>query len=155
MALLNWLLLVGALAVIVWKVGTSVSPAAIAKMETASYPVQAVRFINDHGINGRIYNAYNWGGYLVLNWYPNRQVFIDSRADVYRDEFIEQYMETYLVRPRWRDVLDKYAIDYALLESRGPLHVLLDASGEWRQLYGDEVAVLLARVGKSKAGDRP
>ena len=72
-------------------------------MENASYPVQAVRFINDHGIKGRIYNAYNWGGYLVLNWYPNRQVFIDSRADVYRDEFIEQYMETYLVRPRWRD----------------------------------------------------
>ena len=47
-------------------------------------------------------------------------------------------------------LLDKYAIDYALLENRGPLHVLLEASGEWRQVYGDEVAVLLRAWGRTE-----
>jgi hypothetical protein len=152
MAVLNWLLLLGAYAFFAWRVGDFLSPAKLAEVEAAHYPVQAVRYIKDQGIKGRIYNAYNWGGYLVLHWYPERQVFIDSRADVYRDEFIEEYMEAYLVRPRWRETLDKYSVDYALLQNQGPLHLLLKASGEWREVYADKVAVLLARAGLAGGG---
>ncbi len=152
MVLPTWFLVLGAFAVIGLKLGSSLSPAAIAGVQAAYFPVEAVRYIKDHGINGRIYNAYNWGGYLVLNLYPEGRVFIDSRADVYRDEFIEQYLEAYYVRPRWRETLDKYAVDYALLESQGPLPILLRTSGEWREVYRDKVAVLLARTGQPGAG---
>ncbi len=152
MILPTWVLVLGAFAVIVWKMSNSFSPAAIADVQAAYFPVQAVRYIKDHGIKGRIYNAYNWGGYLVLNCYPERQVFIDSRADVYRDDFIEEYLEAYYVRPRWRETLDKHTVDYVLLESQEPLPILLKASGEWREVYSDKVAVLLARVGKPGAG---
>ncbi len=146
MILPTWVLVLGAFAVIAWKVSISLSPAAIADVQAGYFPVEAVRYIQDHGIKGRIYNAYNWGGYLVLNWYPERQVFIDSRADVYRDDFIEQYLEAYYVRPRWRETLDKHGVDYALLETQGPLPILLTTSGEWREVYSDKVAVLLARI---------
>ena len=106
----------------------------------------------EHDIRGRLYNAYNWGGYLVLNFYPERLVFIDSRADVYRDSFIEEYLETYYVRPRWRETLDTHAVQFALLENQGPLHILLSTSGEWHEVYGDEVAVLLKRNSMAGVG---
>ncbi len=149
---LNWLLLLVAFGTITWRLGVSLSPARISEVQASYYPVDAVRYIDEHDIKGRIFNAYNWGGYLVFRWYPGRQVFIDSRADVYRDQFIEEYMEAYHVRPRWRETLDKYDVDFALLESQGPLHVLLKASGEWREEYSDKVAVFLAREARPDKG---
>jgi hypothetical protein len=155
MILPTWVLALGALAVIGWKVGNSFSPAAVAEMQAAFFPVQAVRYIKDHEIKGRFYNAFNWGGFLILNLYPERQVFIDNRWVVYRDDFIEEYLEAYYIRPHWRETLDKYAVDYALLESQGPFAILLKTSGEWREVYSDKVAVLLARIGKPEPGSAP
>lgn len=152
LALLNWLVLALAGILLAAGVADSISPQAIAKVQDAGFPVQAVAYIKAHAIEGRIYNAYNWGGYLVLNFYPERSVFIDSRADVYRDEFIEEYLETYYVRPNWRSTLDQHAVQYALLEYNGPLHILLTTSGEWREIYSDPVAVLLERQTPPSSG---
>lgn len=142
----TWLILAAAYGLLGASVADSLSPKSIDRVQQASYPVFATQFIQEHRIQGRIYNAYNWGGYLVLNFYPEQRVFIDSRADVYRDSFIEEYLETYYIRPRWRETLDKYAVQFALLENQGPLHILLRTSAEWREIYSDDVAVLLERI---------
>ncbi len=143
---LNWTLLLTVGAIIVARLAATVPNDAVLAFQRQYFPVGAAAFIEQHGIDGRIYNAYNWGGYLILRWYPERLVFIDSRADVYRDQFIEEYLEAYYVRPGWRQTLDRHAVDYALLEANGPLQILLLTSGEWRELYRDEVAVLLQRI---------
>lgn len=143
---LNCLVLLAVLSSISLKVAEAVAPEATLAVHRQYFPVDAVRYIEENDIRGRIYNAYNWGGYLVLHFYPERLVFIDSRADVYRDEFILEYLETYYVRPGWRETLQRHDVAYALIEANGPLHILLEASGEWRVLYRDEVAVLLERI---------
>jgi hypothetical protein len=48
-----------------------------------------------------------------------------------------------IVRPF--EVLDKYRIDYALLEPDQPLVYVLRRSSNWRVLYTDQVAILLER----------
>jgi hypothetical protein len=41
------------------------------------FPVEAVRFLQEHGIRGPLFNTYEYGGYLI--WQGER-VFIDGRA---------------------------------------------------------------------------
>jgi hypothetical protein len=79
----NSLLLLGAfLALWLWVAGkAATNEAAIA----ATYPVAAVDFLFDNDLaQGRLFNSYGWGGYLIWRKLP---VFIDSRADVYGDDF--------------------------------------------------------------------
>ncbi|MHB1132256.1 MAG: hypothetical protein ACYC4L_07675 [Chloroflexota bacterium] len=146
LVLVNWLVLLAALGGLAWQVKNSLEPTSIDAVHNSYFPAAAVRYIEEEGLSGRIYNAYNWGGYLVLQFHPQRAVFIDSRADVYRDAFIEEYLEAYYVRPGWRETLAKHQVDYALLERTSSAAVLFTASGEWREVYADEVAVLLART---------
>jgi hypothetical protein len=44
------------------------------------------------------------------------------------------------------EVLDKYRIDYVLLEPKQPLGYLLQHSPTWRPIYTDKVAVLFERT---------
>ena len=50
----------------------------------------AVEFLRAHPESGAIYNDYGWGGYLIWKLYPQRKVYIDGRADVYGDAFMEE-----------------------------------------------------------------
>src|SRR4030095_9251321 len=63
--------------------------------ESKRYPVAAVNVIKNEQLKGPMFNDYNWGGYLFWSLYPERQVFIDGRADVYSDSFLFDYMNTY------------------------------------------------------------
>ncbi|MHB1004410.1 MAG: hypothetical protein ACYC3S_02065 [Chloroflexota bacterium] len=144
---LNALILVAAIVGAGVRVAESLPNEASLKVQREYFPADALTYMRQNNIGGRVYNAYNWGGYLVLQGYPQQLVFIDSRADVYRDAFIEDYLETYYVGPQWRDALERYNVEYVLVESKGPLQSLLVASKEWRELYRDDVAVLLARAG--------
>ncbi|MCA9935483.1 MAG: hypothetical protein KC415_16220, partial [Anaerolineales bacterium] len=102
------------------------------------YPLTAVDYLQSSGLaEGRGYNSYNWGGYLIWRGLP---VFIDGRADVYGDDFMVYYRRTMDLRENWRDPLRDYDVDYIIMERGSDLFTLLDASGEWREVYADDVA---------------
>jgi len=108
------------------------------------YPLAALDYIESAGLSqARMYNSYNWGGYLLWRGY---RVFIDGRADVYGDEFINEYLLAYQLRGDWRQPLEKYSVDYVLIESRASLATLLTESADWEKVYEDEVAVVFTRV---------
>lgn len=107
------------------------------------YPMAALDYVEKSGLGQtRMYNSYNWGGYLLWRGY---EVFIDGRADVYGDDFINEYLLAYRVRSDWRKPLDKYGADYVLIESRASFATLLEESLDWEQVYRDEVAVIFVR----------
>ncbi len=102
------------------------------------YPVTAVDYLESSGLaEGRGYNSYNWGGYLIWRGLP---VFIDGRADVYGDDFMVYYRRTMDLRANWREPLQEYDVNYVIMERDSELFTLLDASGEWREAYADDVA---------------
>jgi hypothetical protein len=112
-------------------------------VEARRYPVAALEYIETHGLAGqRMYNSYNWGGYLLWRGYP---VFIDGRADVYMDAFMDEYVLAYQLRGDWRRPLEHYAVDYVLIESGASLEALLEASDEWTRVYRDDLAVIFIR----------
>jgi hypothetical protein len=114
-------------------------------VESRHYPVAALAYLQEQGLEAaRIYNSYNWGGYLTWRRIP---VYIDGRADVYGDAFMEQYVRAFQVRDDWRAPLDAYDVEVVLIERDGSLAVLLDESDEWQRIYQDDLAAVFTRTG--------
>ncbi len=138
---LNWILLL----VIIGTAGVWVGNQIITNDETIAerYPVYAVDYLEQtEQADKRIYNSYNWGGYLIWRGIP---VFVDGRADVYGDEFLHNYRLTYDLTDRWQEPLDQYGVQLVLMESGSPLANLLEASSAWQLSYRDDVAVIFSR----------
>lgn len=107
-------------------------------------PVKAVQFIKDAGIKGRVFSVYHYGGYLINQFYPEQLVFIDGRADLYGDKFIQEYLEIVEARAGWKEKLEKHQIDYVILARKSALVELLQTSADFKLIFEDEVnAVLL------------
>src|SRR3989337_755630 len=61
------------------------TPELVAKYSERFYPAKAVQWIEANQPSGRMFNNYNWGGYLSWNLraYP---AFVDGRTDLYADK---------------------------------------------------------------------
>ena len=106
------------------------------------YPVAAVDFLQEQGLV-RGYNSYNWGGYLIWRGLP---VFVDGRADVYGDPFLQLYRQTFEGQVGWERPLDDYAVQYVLIERDAVLAQLLATSPRWTEAYQDELAQIFTRT---------
>lgn len=115
-------------------------------------PVKAVDFILREGIEGRMFNTYHYGGYLIYRLYPRQQVFIDGRADMYGDLFIQDALAIYQGSSQWKERFEHYGIDYVICESEAPLRQLLLEEGHFRRVFDDGMhSVLVRDVGKFRS----
>ena len=109
------------------------------------YPRAALDFMQRQHLNGRIFNHYVWGGYIEWNA-PELKPFIDGRADVFVHKGVfDDFVKATAIEESL-DILNRYRIDYALLNPNQPLAYLLEHSPEWRMIYSDKVAVLVERT---------
>jgi hypothetical protein len=113
------------------------------------FPVAAVtEFVEskqaEQSLHGEMFNAYGWGGYLMLEL-PERKVFIDGRNDFYGRDLVEEFNTVDDTRPHWEQVFDKYNVGWTLLPQKHPLNSLLALHTDWKRVYADDVAVIYAR----------
>ena len=135
----------GILAVMVgWIVFSFPTQADLEQQLRQRFPAAALEYMQHEQLTGRILNEDWWGGYMEWNT-PGLKPFTDSRADifVYNGAF-EDYISALRIRQPFA-VLDKYHIDYALLEPNEPLVYVLKRSSNWLVIYSDNIAVLLKR----------
>src|ERR1019366_4176179 len=130
------------------------SAAQLQQKESEQYPRAALEFMQRQHLNGKIFNLYEQGGYIEWNA-PELKTFIDGRTDifVYNGTFDDYLSAIWIRRPFY--VLDKYQIDYVLLEPNLPLIYLLEHSPAWRLIYSDKVAVLFERTPATAAAPAP
>jgi hypothetical protein len=114
------------------------------EFDARKFPVAAVKFARAAGVKGRLYNAYGWGGYIVLAW-PQQPVFIDGLANFYGTQIFRDYRHVAELRPAWRDVLDRWNVDLVLDHAGSALVHELKRDAAWREVYRDDVAALLQR----------
>lgn len=108
------------------------------------YPKAALAFMQQQHIRGRIFNQYKFGGYMELNA-PEYKTFIDGRADlfIHKGTFYE-YLRATALRDSF-EILDRYGVEYVLIEPDEPMVYLLKHSPAWQLVYSDNVAVLFER----------
>lgn len=147
--LINWILLVVAgLALAL------IYPAQSKKQEVAvaTYmPVGAADFLVANNIRGRMFNSYQYGGYLIFRLYPAQKVFIYGRTDIYQDGFVQIHDAILGGRPNWKALFDRYEIDYVVCDSSVALRQLLLQEGVFRLVFDDgNHSILLRNVDKYK-----
>jgi putative Ca2+/H+ antiporter (TMEM165/GDT1 family) len=103
-------------------------------------PIAALAHVSPELARQPVLNAYAFGGYLIFN---GVKPFIDSRADLYGDKFLETYAA--IIRPDktvLQSTLKKYGVRWTILEPESAVNTLLDAMPGWRRVYADRFAVV-------------
>lgn len=124
-------------------------PDTVDEAQRENLPIAVSEFIAQNPPQGKMFNSYNWGGYLVFAL-PNIPVYVDGRTDLYGDQFLMRYLRTALGQGDWRRVLDEDDIDWVVVEAGSGLAVDLADEPNWRQIYPteaypDEKAVIFVR----------
>jgi hypothetical protein len=118
-----------------------VSPAAQASENARSLPAGAVAWMDANDPGERIFNRYEWGGYIGQHR-PDHLIFMDGRADVYGDDLLRMYVSIIGVEGDPQLLLDRYEIDHAVFPPDTLLAEWFDASDLWERAYADETAVV-------------
>ena len=114
--------------------------------EAKELPAAAVSFLVAQRPPAPLLNHYNWGGYFIWKLYPRYRVFIDGRADLYGDAFMNDLATSYYLRgDSWRDPFEKWGIRTVVLPPDAPLVTALRALPDWQIIYADDQAVVLTR----------
>jgi hypothetical protein len=114
------------------------------RFDDKAFPVRAVAEGRAARLEGRMFNNFIWGGYLLQAW-PEQRVFIDGGTDHYGEKLFDEYIKVWNLEPGWRDVLKRWDITLALVPPDSRLADQMVRDGEWRPWYCDSTAVLLQR----------
>jgi hypothetical protein len=139
---LNLALAAAIAAMIVWSYP---SAAQLQENIDSQFPRDALRFMQQNLIKGRLFHYYDFGGYIEFNA-PEIRTFADGRADIFiYNGVFEDYLKINQI-DRPFELLDRYKIDYVLFPVDKHLDYLLDHSTAWRTIYQDKVVKLYERV---------
>ena len=110
-----------------------------------NYPRDAVAFLRDHGMKGRLLHLYDWGGYL--EWHDRDiKTFADGRTDIFvYNGVFEDYLQITSGRAPF-ETLDKHKIETVLFPPNTPFTYSLDHSPNWKRIYTDPIASIYQRV---------
>ena len=108
-------------------------------------PVAALATARAAGLVGRVYNDYDFGGFLIAQ---GIKTFIDGRSDqLFIGGFmkgLEDALEAADPTPFAR-LLDRHAVDWALVQPNSPAARHLSATIGWERIHSDDVAVVFRR----------
>lgn len=131
----------GALALVLAAAALTSALGAPSAPDDSAYPVAALGALDR--TSGVLLNEYDWGGFLIWRA-PAHPVFIDGRYVPYLGGVLEDYRQAVALRPRWREVLERYRVARALLRPERPLVAALREEG-WTLRAQGAGFVLLAR----------
>lgn len=120
-------------------------------LEQTEYPIEAVRWIRSHrqDVGTRLYNDYGYGGFLL--WHlPGDKIFIDGRMPAWRigdRRIFQDYADLNREDAPRLAVLDRYAVDWGLLQRGSALALALEAHHAWERIYADAKVVIVRRKG--------
>lgn len=109
-----------------------------------AFPVAAVNWLKVTPQDGKMFNFFTWGGYLLYSLWPEQQVFIDGQTDFYGEPLAREYVQVESLQPGWEDVLAKHDVSWIITQNDQPLEFAL-IEGGWNLLYEDSTTVILRK----------
>lgn len=118
----------------------------VAARFTKDTPARIAAWAADNGVEGRLFNSMEWGGYLVWR-IPGVQAFVDARIWIFPDDVWQEYLAISGAFDGWEDALDRRDVRWAILEKRfqARLVTAMDASPRWERVYDDELGAVYRR----------
>ncbi len=113
--------------------------------DSAMFPVDAVDWLDDNPIQGKMFNYFPWGGYLLYRMWPSELVFIDGQTDFYGERLTRAYETVIMSGKGWEQVLQRYDVQWIIIPPTSFLARELEYSSGWQQVYGDSTSVIFVR----------
>jgi hypothetical protein len=116
-----------------------------------NYPVHACDFIAAHGVAGRGFNNFEFGGYQAWRFWPDRTrlPFMTGTIEAATPEDRYLYAGTFARPEAWRALDRRHRFDYVLLtrkqEGDSRLLDVLDADTTWALVFADDAATVYVR----------
>ncbi len=110
-----------------------------------SYPVAGASFVESRYSGARLYNDYNWGGYLIDRLYPNTPVFIDGREEFYGETVFGDYLRVSRVEEGWDGLLAQYGVEVVLVGWDSELARAMRSAGGWQEEFTGPVEAVFVR----------
>jgi hypothetical protein len=92
-----------------------------------------------------MFNEFNWGGYLLHRQWPRHLVFIDSQSDFYGEDLMREYDQIMSANGGWKNLLDKYQVEWAIVQPGMPLVSSLQSELHWEIVYHDNTTTILRK----------
>jgi hypothetical protein len=141
----NWIIVAAIGLAVLLKMWVPLAPGLQPQAEAKMLPVGAANWMAQQQPAGPMFNSYNWGGYLLWRLWPQYPVYTDGRTDLYDNAFLQEYLALMTGNADAPTRFDERGIKLAVVEHGSPLAAQLLASGDWQEVYRDDVAVVLAR----------
>ncbi|MET0790582.1 MAG: hypothetical protein ABW061_03600 [Polyangiaceae bacterium] len=116
--------------------------------DATHFPERAVSFIRQHQLRGHLFNFSPFGGYLSLELYPDRLIFMDGRLGHARDGNLVVRADDALQDPRvFADLEREFDFQYAVISAREGEGggVPLARANDWTMVHLDDVAAVYVR----------
>jgi len=114
---------------------------------TGAFPVEAAAFVERQGYTGRLFNHFDWGGYLIWRL-PGLPVSMDGRTNVYGDEKLTRNLSAWAGAPDWASNPELARASIVIGHANAPLTALLRHDPRFELVHQDPVAtVFVARTG--------
>lgn len=111
-------------------------------VETGVYPVRAVRFLAQNGIDGNVLVPFEWGEYVIWKR-PGSRVSVDGRFDtVYPEAVLASSFDFTAGRDGWNRLIDDFPTEVILSRKTDHGHHLLTRHPGWQRIYDDPVAAV-------------
>jgi hypothetical protein len=98
----------------------------------------------------RVFTRFEWSEYLTWALPADFKVFMDGRIEIFPDNVWEEYVAVTSGRADWQQILDRYAVDYLIVDAGGyhsRLRPLVEESRYWQRVSEAGPATLYRRVG--------
>jgi hypothetical protein len=111
--------------------------------DSATSPIAALSAVPPALRDQPALNGYGFGGYLIG---AGVRPFIDGRADMYGDAFLDLYGRIAAGDPTaLANALTRYNVAWAIFPPSEPIVAVIDREPGWRRLYADTLAVVQVR----------
>ncbi len=112
--------------------------------DSPTTPISALGHV-PQGLRGQpVLNDYGMGGFLIFN---QVRPFIDGRADMYGDDFVQRFMKiAKRDRAALTALLSRYGVRWTILAPENPAVAEMDSLPGWKRLYADGSAVVHVRT---------
>jgi hypothetical protein len=112
----------------------------------ANFPVGAANWLAAHpNVGTRMFNAYDWGGYIIYRFFPARPVFIYGEATELGNQLLQEVSDVENAEPDWQAILNEHGINYVVERTDSALSMALSVDTQWQEVYDDGFAAIFVK----------
>ena len=104
-----------------------------------AFPTAAVQRAREAGLEGRVFDAWRWGGYIMYAW-PEARLHVDPLK--FNEQTIKSYGIIDDLDPGWQKELERWQIRTIIINPRSRMAKGLALEPNWKVWYSDSTAVV-------------